>query len=86
MRGTVIHSGKQFRRCLEGRNNEYQLSVKAIMPALPTSEGPEYTAAQPRPTHFVFYCNGKSFTVSQRVILTKGRRYPNVEHWFIVHG
>ncbi|HYE65271.1 MAG TPA: hypothetical protein VD966_06795 [Pyrinomonadaceae bacterium] len=82
MRGTVIHARGHFRRCLEGRNNEGQITVKAIMPVAASQNGTEPAQAQ-RPLFYVFYYDGKSFAGSRKVVLAKGRRYPNVEHWFI---
>jgi len=82
MRGIVIHANGHFRRTLEGRDNEYQLRVEAVtsLPKVDTGG----TSDPSRPLHFIFYCDGKSFAGSQRVVLTTGRRYPNVEHWFIL--
>ncbi len=82
MRGIVIHANGRFRRTLEGRNNEYQLRVEAVtsLPKIDTGGTSDAT----RPLHFIFYCDGKSFAGSRRVVLTTGRRYPNVEHWFIL--
>ncbi len=81
MKGTVIHSRGHYRRFLEGRDNDGHLSVKAIMPV---PQAGEPSGSQSRPVYFVFYCDGKSFAGSQKVVLTKGRRYPDVEHWFIL--
>ncbi len=84
MRGIVIHSRGHYRRCLEGRTNEYQLSVKALSPA--TETGGDKSTRPTRPAYFIFSCDGKAFASSARVVVTKGRRYPGVEHWFILPG
>lgn len=82
MRGIVVHSRGHFRRCLEGRNNEARLTVKAVMPVPPQGTG--CLTAQSRPVHFLFYYGSHAFAGSKRVVLLKGRRYPDVEHWFIL--
>ena len=82
MRGIVIHAKGHFRRTLEGRNNEYQLAAKAVTSLPKVDNGGRLHPS--RPLYFIFYCDGKSFAGSRRVVLTTGRRYPNVEHWFIL--
>ena len=81
MRGIVIHSRGHFRRCLEGRTNEYRLSVEALAPA---ATGGDKGKGLTRPAYFIFYCDGKAFASSERVVMMKGRRYPDVEHWFML--
>ncbi len=82
MRGIVLHSRGHFRRCLEGRTNEYQLSVQALSPA--PELGGSKSKSPTRPAYYIFSCAGKAFASSERVVVTKGRRYPSVEHWFIL--
>ena len=86
MKGIVIHSHGHFRRCLEGRNNEYQLTVGAPVARHETplnNETIRNNKGSP-PVYFIFYCDGKPFAGSDRVVVAKGRRYPDVEHWFIL--
>ena len=82
MRGIIIHSRGHFRRCLEGRTNEYQLSVEVLSPATEPAGGKSISPA--RPAYYIFCCDGKAFASSARVVMRKGRRYPGVEHWFIL--
>ena len=83
MKGTVIHYGGRFRRILEGRNNNSQMKVEVQTPELPISEEIEGTLLTSRPAHFTFYVDGQSFAASRKVMLSKGRRYPQIEHWFV---
>ncbi len=83
MRGTVIHANGRFRRSLENLKNRGQLTVKAVTSLAPIGAGKPGT--QLRPLYYAFYHDGKSFAGSPRVMLVKGRRYPNVEHWFIYY-
>ncbi len=36
------------------------------------------------PLYFVFTLDGTTFAASRKVSLMKGRRYPGVEHWFVL--
>ncbi len=83
MKGTIIHCGGRFRRILEGRGNNSQMNVEVQTTKLPPSEETENALSRSHLAHFTFYVDGKSFAASQKVMLTKGRRYPQIEHWFI---
>ena len=83
MKGTVIHCGGRFRRILEGRDNNSQVKVEVQTPELPSYEETEGAPSRSRPAHFTFYIDGQSFAASQKVMLAKGRRYPQIEHWFV---
>ena len=80
MKGIVIHhQGKIWRSANIGR-----LAVKAITPVPLTREGTSRGGAVRRPVYFVFSIGGRTIAASQNVILRKGRRYPDVEHWFVL--
>ncbi len=84
MKGIVIHCEGRVLRCLAGRKNEGLLTVKAVMP-VPTAhaDGTQAETAMPRPLSFAFYHGDKLYARSRKVVMTKGRRYPRVEHWFV---
>ena len=79
MKGIVIHYENGLRRAMEGRTNGGALSVQPIMAIAPTGG-----VIRIRPLSFVFYEGGKVIAKSSRVLLMKGRRYPDVEHWFVL--
>jgi len=84
MRGVVIHCEGRSLRCIEGRRNGGRLSVQAVMPVSAERRGEGQMDAVPsRPLHFAFYLGGRLYASARKVVMTKGRRYPGVEHWFV---
>ena len=79
MRGIVIHYENNIRRAIEGKVTQGRLSVRPILAVAPPQR--ETTA---RPLSFVFYEDGRVIAKSSRVLVTSGRRYPGVEHWFVL--
>ncbi len=79
MKGIVIHSEGRILRATNGKNNKRQLSVRPVMP-VPTKSGENLG----RPIRFVFFDGPLPIASSSRVVLMKGRRYPDVEHWFVL--
>ena len=79
MKGIVIHYENGLRRAMEGRITGGALSVQPIL-AVASPRG----VIRVRPLSFVFYEGGKVIAKSSRVLLMKGRRYPDVEHWFVL--
>ena len=79
MKGIVIHHQNGIRRAIEGKATQGRLSVRPIVAVAP----PRGKAAA-RPLCFVFYEDGRVIAKSSRVLLTSGRRYPGVEHWFVL--
>ncbi len=79
MKGIVIHSEGRILRATDGKNNVCRLSVKPVMPD-PMESGEK----SDRPIRFVFFDGPRPIASSSRVVLMKGRRYPNVEHWFVL--
>ncbi len=90
MQGVIIHYDGKIRRFLKGRENGTRLDVMAVTPVPKSCETPLHPGERlPRdfwqsPLCFVFSIDSKTFAVSRRVSLTKGRRYPEVEHWFVM--
>ena len=78
MKGIVLHFNGHIKRALQGRCNEGRLSVKPIMAVPPPGE------MTTRPVFVVFYEGERLIACSSRVLLTRGRRYPEVEHWFVL--
>lgn len=60
-----------------------RLAVKAITSVPLKQEGTSRGYAVRRPLYFVFSVGGRTFAASQNVTLRRGRRYPEVEHWFV---
>ncbi len=84
MKGIVIHCEGRVLRCLEGRYNEGRLSVQAVLPVPTLQKGEEQAGTvPPRPVTFAFYYGGKLYACARKVVMTTGRRYPGVEHWFV---
>jgi hypothetical protein len=79
MRGIIIHHRGSVRRALVGRRGEGRLSIKPIMSVVPP-QGQSFA----RPIRFVFYDGNRQLAASSRVILLRGRRYQEVEHWFVL--
>ena len=84
MKGIVIHYHGKIWRSLEGRVTSGRLAVEAINSVPLTLEGTGRGSAVQRPVYFVFRLGGRAIAASQNVTLRKGRRYPNVEHWFVL--
>ncbi|MBA3322339.1 MAG: hypothetical protein H0T45_12970 [Pyrinomonadaceae bacterium] len=84
MRGVVIHCEGRALRCIEGRRNMGRLTIQAVMPVSAARRGEGQLGAVPsRPLHFAFYRSGKLYACARKVVMTTGRRYPGVEHWFV---
>lgn len=79
MRGIVIHHPGGVRRSIEGRAKGPRLSVRPIL-APPPGDG----RINSRPACFIFDDGGRVIAKSSRVLLTRGRSYPGVEHWFVL--
>ena len=84
MKGIVIHHQGRIWRALEGRVSMGQFAIKAITPVPLKQEGTSRGCAIRRPIYFTFSVGGRTFAASQNVTLRKGRRYPEVEHWFVL--
>jgi len=88
MQGFVIHYNGRVRRCLAGRNNQNRLEVRAITALSETNVPPaEESHCRHRrrgPVYFDFTLDGRVFACSRVVTLKMGRRYPRVEHWFLL--
>ena len=78
MKGIVIHHENGIRRAIEGKSTQGRLSVRPIPAVARRGE------ATVRLLSFVFYEEGRVIAKSSRVLLTRGRRYPDVEHWFVL--
>jgi len=90
MEGIVIHYNGRIKRFLRGRDNDTRLDVRAVAPVQKPFAGP-VLIDEPRPRnfgerplYFVFTIDGRTIAASRRVSLMKGRRYPGVEHWFVL--
>ncbi len=84
MKGIVVHYQGKVRRRLEGQHNKGRLEVRVINP-VPSGQAKTVggRAAQ-HPVYFVFEFDGRTIAASRNVTLAKGRRYPEVEHWFVM--
>ena len=78
MRGIVIHHQKGVVRALRGRAGGGRLSVRPVLAVPPCGE------MSSRPVTYVFYEGERVIATSSSVLLTRGRRYPGVEHWFVL--
>lgn len=83
MKGIVIHHKGKLWRALEGRVNIGRLAIQAITPVPLKQEGMSHESAVRRPIYFVFSVGGRTIAAASNVTLKKGRRYPEVEHWFV---
>lgn len=83
MRGLVVHYQGKVKRALEGRGNDGRLDVKVVTPVPVNGGTARLGRAAQRPVYFIFNFDGRPFAASKNVRITNGRRYPNVEHWFI---
>jgi ketosteroid isomerase-like protein len=79
MRGIVIHHQRGVARALWGRAGGGRLSVRAVL-TVPPARGEVCT----RPVTYVFYEGERVIASSPRVLLMRGRRYSEVEHWFVL--
>ena len=79
MRGIVIHNDKGVVRALRSRAGGRRLSVRPVL-ALAPPRG----EVDSRPVTYVFYEGERVIARSSRVLLMRGRRYPDVEHWFVL--
>ncbi len=79
MRGIVIHHAGGVRRSIEGRAKGPRLSVRPVL--APPPAGGRMSA---RPACFIFDDGGRVIAKSSRVLLARGRRYPGIEHWFVL--
>ena len=79
MKGIVIHHRGGVRRRLEGRTGCDRLSVRPVL-APPPASG----RITNRPAAFIFEEGSQVIAKSSRVLLVRGRRYPAVEHWFVL--
>lgn len=83
MKGIVIHHNGKLWRALEGRVSIGRLAIQAINPVPFKKEGMSQKGAVRRPVYFVFSIEGRTIAAAKNVTLKKGRRYPDVEHWFV---
>ena len=79
MIGTVIHHPKGVVRALGGRAGGGRLSVRPVLAVAPLGG-----LVASRPVTYVFYEGERVIAKSSRLLLTRGRRYPDVEHWFVL--
>ena len=77
MKGIVVHHNGKLWRTLEGRVSNGRLAISVKQEAV--NQG----CAVRRPVYFVFSFRGQTIAAAKNVTLKKGRRYPDVEHWFI---
>jgi hypothetical protein len=79
MIGIIIHHQGGVARALRGRAGGRRLSVRPVLAMTPPRG-----EVCPRPVTYVFYEGERIIANSPRVLLTRGRRYPGVEHWFVL--
>ena len=79
MNGIVIHHQKGVVRARVGRAGGERLSVRPVLAVAPARG-----EVSSRPVTYVFYEGGRVIAKSSRVLLMRGRRYPEVEHWFVL--
>ncbi len=84
MKGIVIHHQGKMWRSLEGRVSRGRLAIAAINSVPSTPKETSRGCTVQRPMYFVFSVRGRTVAASQNVMLRKGRRYPEVEHWFVL--
>ena len=90
MQGVIIHYDGKIKRFLKGRENDARLRVLTVNPLPKSSETPPHPGERlPRdfwqiPLRFIFTVDNRTFATSRKVSLMKGRRYPGVEHWFVM--
>ena len=79
MIGIVIHHPKGIVRARGGRAGGGRLSVRPVL-----AVAPPRGEMSSRPVTYVFYEGERVIAKSSRVLLMRGRRYPDVEHWFVL--
>lgn len=84
MKGIVIHYNGKIWRALEGRVSIGRLGIEAINPVPLKRKGTNRDIAVRRPLYYIFTVGGRTIAASKNVTLKKGRRYPHVEHWFVL--
>lgn len=84
MKGIVIHHQGKIWRSREGQFSLGRLAIRAITPLPLKQEGTSRACAVRRPMYFIFSVGGRTIAASKNVTLRKGRRYPDVEHWFVL--
>ena len=84
MKGIVVHHQGKIWRSLEGRGSVGCLAIQAINAVPVKQEGAGSGSGVRRPLYFIFSIGGRPFAASKNVTLRKGRRYPDVEHWFVL--
>ncbi len=84
MKGIVVHHQGKIWRSLEGRGSVGRLAIQAINAVPVKQEGASSGSDMRRPLYFVFSIGGLPFAASKNVTLRKGRRYPDIEHWFVL--
>ncbi len=90
MEGMIIHYNGRIKRFLKGRDNDTRLDVQVVTPVQKPFAGqaiieePRQRNFGERPLYFVFTIDGRTIAASRKVSLMKGRRYPGVEHWFVL--
>ena len=82
MKGTVVHFRGKFRRSIERQGVKPRVKVEITLPETLASGESEPDTAR-RPAHYAFFVNGVLFAYSRKVTFTQGRRYSQVEHWFV---
>jgi hypothetical protein len=78
MRGIVIHHQRGVIRAFRSRAGGGRLSVRPVLAVPPSGE------ISSRPVTYVFYEGERVIASSPRVLLMRGRRYPEVEHWYVL--
>jgi hypothetical protein len=79
MIGIVIHHPKGVVRALGGKAGGGRLSVRPVL-----AVAPPRGEVRSCPVTYVFYEGERVIAKSSRVLLMSGRRYPGVEHWFVL--
>ncbi len=84
MKGIVVHYQGRVRRAVGEGRGKGRLGVRVIYPVPAQHAGAGHGINAARPVCFVFELDGRVIASSRNVTLTKGRRYPEVEHWFVM--
>ena len=84
MKGIVIHHQGKIWRALQGRSSAGRFTILAITPVPLKREETSRRYAVRRPILFIFSVGGRTLATSQNVTVRSGRRYPEVEHWFMM--
>ncbi len=83
MKGTVVHFRGKFRRSIERKGIKPRVKVEITLPETLTNEESAGDEATRRPPHYAFFVNGELFAYSRKVTFAQGRRYSQIEHWFV---